>query len=312
MKNAHTYGGQAVIEGVMIRGQKNIAVAVRSPSGEIIVRTKPVNKIFSGSSRKIPILRGCLTLIETVIIGMDSLGFSANVSAEEGEEVGNVSMAIMITFSILLSVALFFMLPLFLSRPFEGMMEGMMGTHLISNLVEGILRLFIFIAYILLIGLTKDIRRVFMYHGAEHMTVHAVEHGDMLNPETIRKYSKAHPRCGTAFLLTVMVVSIITFTLVPREPHLLQDLHLSWQITWLISSRIILIPLIAGISYEFIRISGKYSDNVLIKAISLPNLALQALTTKRPDNMQIEVATTAMNAALDADGSSVEAQIISN
>lgn len=287
-----------MIEGVMIRGQKNIAVAVRSPSGEIIVRTKPVNKIFSGSSRKIPILRGCLTLIETVIIGMDSLGFSANVSAEEGEEVGNVSMAIMITFSILLSVALFFMLPLFLSRPFE----GMMGTHLISNLVEGILRLLIFIAYILLIGLTKDIRRVFMYHGAEHMTVHAVEHGDMLNPETIRKYSKAHPRCGTAFLLTVMVVSIIAFALVPRDLSL----------TWLISSRIILIPLIAGISYELIRISGKYSDNVLIKAISLPNLALQALTTKRPDNMQIEVATTAMNAALDADGSSVEAQIISN
>ena len=145
-----------------------------------------------------------------------------------------------------------------------------------------------------------------MYHGAEHMTVHAVEHGDMLNPETIRKYSKAHPRCGTAFLLTVMVVSIITFTLVPREP---ENLH---HLTWLISSRIILIPLIAGISYEFIRISGKYSDNVLVKAISLPNLALQALTTKQPDNMQIEVATTAMNAALDADGSSVKAQIISN
>ena len=243
MKNAHTYGGQAVIEGVMIRGQKNVAVAVRSPSGEIVVRTKPVSKIFSGASRKIPILRGCLALAETLIIGMDSLGFSANVSAEEGEEVGNVSMAIMITFSLLLSVALFFMLPLFLSRPFE----GIMGADLISNLVEGIFRLLIFIAYILLIGLTKDIRRVFMYHGAEHMTVHAVEHGDMLNPETIRKYSKAHPRCGTAFLLTVMVVSIITFTLVPREP-----------LTWLISSRIILIPLIAGISYEFIRISGKY------------------------------------------------------
>ena len=302
MKNAHTYGGQAVIEGVMIRGQKNVAVAVRSPSGEIVVRTKPVSKIFSGASRKIPILRGCLALAETLIIGMDSLGFSANVSAEEGEEVGNVSMAIMITFSLLLSVALFFMLPLFLSRPFE----GIMGADLISNLVEGIFRLLIFIAYKLLIGLTKDIRRVFMYHGAEHMTVHAVEHGDMLNPETIRKYSKAHPRCGTAFLLTVMVVSIITFTLVPREP---ENLH---HLTWLISSRIILIPLIAGISYEFIRISGKYSDNVLVKAISLPNLALQALTTKQPDNMQIEVATTAMNAALDADGSSVKAQIISN
>ena len=201
--------------------------------------------------------------------------------------------------SIYIASVLFF--PIWVSHDPNRPFEGMMGTHLISNLVEGLFRLLIFISYVLLIGLTKDIRRVFMYHGAEHMTVHAVEHGDTLNTKTIRKYSKAHPRCGTAFLLTVMVVSIVTFALVPREP-----------LTWLISSRIVLIPLIAGISYELIRISGKYSDNLLIKAISLPNLALQALTTKRPDSMQIEVAMAAMNAAINADGSFPEAQNISS
>ncbi len=195
-------------------------------------------------------------------------------------------MLTMISFSLLIAIALFFLLPLFASKPFE----GLTGSHLIPNLAEGGIRLLVFLVYVIGIGFMTDIRRVYMYHGAEHMTVHAVENGDPLNIDRIRKYPTAHPRCGTAFLLTVMIVAIIVFSLVPREPM--------W---WLILSRIILIPVIASFSYEVIRFNGRHSGNLFVQWLTAPSLWLQGLTTKQPDDDQIEVAVCAMNAAIESD-----------
>lgn len=290
-----TYGGQAVIEGVMIRGQNNVTVSARNLSGNIETRTKPLNKIFTGYLRRFPLIRGIIALSETLYIGMDSLSYSAKVaessevkdaSSDETDETNRLSIAITIFFSTLLAIGLFFILPLLASKPFE----YMTNSALISNIAEGVIRLLVFIIYIIAIGFMKDIQRVYMYHGAEHMTVHAQENGNPLNIENISKYPTAHPRCGTAFLLNVMLIAIIVFSLIPREPF-----------SWLILSRIILIPLIASISYESIRISSMYSDNKLVKGIMAPSLWLQKLTTKQPDNKQIEVAIAAMEASIKYD-----------
>ncbi len=283
----NTYGGQAVIEGVMIRGQNNVTTSVRNPQGKIQTRVKPIGEIFTGKPRRFPLIRGILALAETLYLGMDSLSYSASVSdGESDEEISKLSIASMIGFSVLIAIALFFLLPLIASKPFE----GLFGSDIISNVVEGVLRLVIFVMYIFGIGLMSDIRRVYMYHGAEHMTVHAMEKGDPLVVAEIRKYSTAHPRCGTAFLLTVMIIAIIVFTLVPRDPF--------WMV---IISRIVLIPVIASLSYEVIRLSGKYSQNFMVSLIMAPSLWLQKLTTRQPDDAQIEVAISAMTAAVEAD-----------
>ena len=283
----NTYGGQAVIEGVMIRGQNNVTTSVRNPQGKIQTRVKPIGDIFTGKPRRFPLIRGILALAETLYLGMDSLSYSASVSdGESDEEISKLSIASMIGFSVLIAIALFFLLPLIASKPFE----GLFGSDIISNVVEGVLRLVIFVLYIFGIGLMSDIRRVYMYHGAEHMTVHAMEEGDPLVVAEIRKYPTAHPRCGTAFLLTVMIIAIIVFTLVPRDPF--------WMV---IISRIVLIPVIASLSYEVIRLSGKYSQNFMVSLIMAPSLWLQKLTTRQPDDAQIEVAISAMTAAVEAD-----------
>ena len=283
----NTYGGQAVIEGVMIRGQNNVTTSVRNPQGKIQTRVKPIGDIFTGKPRRFPLIRGILALAETLYLGMDSLSYSASVSdGESDEEISKLSIASMIGFSVLIVIALFFLLPLIASKPFE----GLFGSDIISNVVEGVLRLVIFVLYIFGIGLMSDIRRVYMYHGAEHMTVHAMEKGDPLVVAEIRKYPTAHPRCGTAFLLTVMIIAIIVFTLVPRDPF--------WMV---IISRIVLIPVIASLSYEVIRLSGKYSQNFMVSLIMAPSLWLQKLTTRQPDDAQIEVAISAMTAAVEAD-----------
>lgn len=283
----NTYGGQAVIEGVMIRGQNNVTTSVRNPQGQIQTRVKPIGNIFTGTPRRFPLIRGILALAETLYLGMDSLSYSASVSdGESDEEISKLSIASMIGFSVLIAIVLFFLLPLIASKPFE----GLFGSDIISNIVEGVLRLVIFVLYIFGIGLMSDIRRVYMYHGAEHMTVHAMEKGDPLVVAEIRKYPTAHPRCGTAFLLTVMIIAILVFTLVPRDPF--------WMV---IISRIVLIPVIASLSYEVIRLSGKYSQNVMVSLIMAPSLWLQKLTTRQPDDEQIEVAISAMVAAVEAD-----------
>ena len=291
-----TYGGQAVLEGVMIRGQSHVAIAVRRPNGAIAVQRRPLSSLYTGALRKIPLIRGVILLVETLSLGMRALSYSANVNMEdpnadpdsevESEELGRGAVAGMLLISFSFAIALFFLLPLFASRPFE----GAFGNDILSNVAEGVIRLAVFVAYIWIIGRMPDIKRVFMYHGAEHMTVHAQERGDPLEIDAIRKYSPAHPRCGTAFLLTVMVVAIIAFVFVPREP-----------LWWLIASRVVFIPVIAAAAYEVIRLSGRYEDNPLVKLISAPNLMLQKLTTRWPDDDQIEIAVTAMQTALDAD-----------
>ena len=286
------------MEGVMIRGQTNMAVAVRRPNGAIAIQQMPLSSLYTGLLRRVPLVRGVIVLVETLSLGMRALSFSANVGMEdptadpdsevESEDLGKLALASMLAISFTFAIVLFFLLPLFASRP----LEGMFGNDIVSNIAEGAIRLAVFVAYIWVIGRMAEIRRVFMYHGAEHMTVHAQERGDPLVVDEIRKYSPAHPRCGTAFLLTVMFVAILVFVFVPREP-----------LWWLVASRVIFIPAIAAVAYEVIRWSGKYEDVALVKLISAPNLLLQKLTTRWPDDDQIEVAVAAMQTALDADAS---------
>ena len=288
----HTYGGQAVIEGVMIRGQRNIAIAVRRPDGSIALKRQPLTPIFTGKLRRIPLVRGVIAMAETLTLGMRALTYSANVAAEaEGEEISARSMAGMMAVSLTIAIGLFFLVPVLASDR----LEGLLGSSLMANIAEGVIRLGLFLGYILLIGRMNDIRRVFMYHGAEHMTVHAQERGDPLNIAHIRRYPTAHPRCGTAFLLVVMVVAILAFIFVGREPF--------W---WLIASRIVLVPLIAAVSYEVIRFSGRHAANPLVALITAPSLALQSLTTRQPDDDQIEIAIAAMQQAQAADAESAD------
>ena len=287
MEQRHTYGGQAVLEGVMIRGKHHFSIAVRRPDGGIALQCNPLSAAFTGRLRQLPFIRGVLALAETMALGIQALAYSANVGMEaEGEELGKSAIAGMLLFSVVFAIGLFFLVPLMASR----WLEGPLGSDLNSNIAEGAIRLAIFLVYLLLISTMKDIRRVFMYHGAEHMTVHAQEHGDPLNVARIRRYPTAHPRCGTAFLLVVMVVAIAAFIFVGREP-----------LWWLIVSRIVLIPVIAAISYEVVRMSGRYSENPLVRLITGPSLALQALTTRQPDDDQIEIAIAAMKHTVEAD-----------
>ncbi len=282
-----TYGGQAVLEGVMIRGQRYMAVACRRPDGTIAYHHRPLSALYTGRWRRMPFVRGVIVLAETLTLGMRALSFSATVGMEtEGKEPSKGAVASMMVVSLIFAIGLFFLVPVFASRS----LEGVLGSDLASNVVEGVIRLGLFLGYILLIGRMNDIRRVFQYHGAEHMTVHARERGDPLVVEAVRKYPTAHPRCGTAFLLVVMVVAIVAFAFVGREP-----------LWWLIASRIVLIPIIASASYEVIRFSGMHSGNPLVRLITGPSLALQALTTKQPDDQQIEIAIAAMNHAIAAD-----------
>ena len=283
------YGGQAIIEGVMIRGLRGCSVAVRRADGSIHLETIPLLSWANGTIRRIPFLRGVLVLAETLVIGMRAYTIGANAQIKDADEdddaeIGAFGMGLMTAIAFIFGIALFFLLPLFLSRPFEAQ------SDFLANVVEGVARLVIFLAYIWAIGLMKDIKRMYGYHGAEHMTIHAHENGLPLIPSEIRKFSPAHPRCGTSFLLTVVVVSIIIFILVPREPLWL-----------LVGSRIVLIPLIAALSYEFIRFTGVHSGNILADLVGRPNLWLQKLTTAQPDDEMIEVAVSAMQSAIEID-----------
>lgn len=292
MSQKHLYGGQAVIEGVMIRGKSYSSVAVRCPSGDIAVRLEPLSTVFTGKLRQIPLLRGVLVLAETLILGMRSLSYSASVAMdEEAKEMPKLTLGIMMAVSLTFAVGLFFVVPLFAIHS----IDSFISSSVLSNFIEGVIRLAIFLAYIYLIGLMPEIKRVFAYHGAEHMTIHARENGDPLEVGSIRKYSTAHPRCGTAFLLVVMVVAIVVFAFLGRPP-----------IEWRIVSRILLIPAIAAISYEVIRFSGVHSKNALVSLITGPSLALQRLTTRQPTDAQIEVAITAVREAVAADEKSAQ------
>ena len=284
------YGGQAVIEGVMIRGRRVYSVAARSPEGNIRAATWPISTWPGPRWRRVPLLRGTLVLGETLATGVRALAYSARVAM--GEEVGSSpvaawTVALTLLVSLALAVGLFFVLPLLVV---ETAVDRHTESSLLSNLAEGGLRLLIFLAYLVGVGFMPSIRRVFAYHAAEHMTVHAHEAREPLETEKVRRFPPAHPRCGTAFLLTVMLVSVLVFALLGKP-----DLPLR------VASRVLLLPVIAGISYEVIRFSAAHSTNFLVQLIAAPNLALQRLTTRPPDDGQIEVALSAMNTVLAAD-----------
>ncbi len=282
-QNKLMVGGQAVIEGVMMRGPKNVATAVREPSGKITVDVKPVNSL----SEKYPILkkpffRGVLSLGESLVMGLKSLTYSAQMAGEEeSDKLTNKDIAVTMFISLAAAVLLFIVIPTAAVNvlPTE--------NHVIMNLWEGVVRIAVFFAYIYLISRAKDIHRVFQYHGAEHKTIHAYEAGVELTPKNIQAFSRLHPRCGTSFLLIVMFVSIFVFS------------FLGWPSLWeRILSRVILLPVVAGISYEIIRFAGR-SKSKIAHYVSLPGLYLQYLTTREPDDSMIEVAVASLKAAIE-------------
>ena len=287
LKKPKTYvGGQAVIEGVMMRGPVSIATAVRTPSGEITVKKDAVHSITERYPiLKKPFLRGSVALCESLVYGMKSLSYSAQAAGEEDEQLSNTQMALTMAVSVVLAIVFFLAIPTYAATFIPGVADSAFRL----NVVEGVLRLAIFLLYIWGISLTSDIRRVFEYHGAEHKTIWTYESGEELTVENVKRHSRLHPRCGTNFLLIVMVVSIFVFAFL-GWPNLVER----------IASRVLLMPVVAGISYEMIRLAGR-TQNPVIQALFRPGLWLQYLTTREPHADQIEVAIEALNAAKPAD-----------
>ena len=285
MGQPFNYGGQAVIEGVMMRGSRMLAVALRHPEGHIMVETEPLNEaLYRGPISRIPFLRGLVTLWDALGLGMKALMMSADVAM--GEEVslsGPVGWGTALV-GVGMGVGLFMVLPSFL--------VGLLAIPLewLSSLLEGIVRLFIVVGYMWAVGFMPDIRRVFAYHGAEHKTINAYEAGAELTVDDVRPFSTAHTRCGTAFLLIVVVLTVLIFAPF-STPSLL----------WRVLSRITLLPVIAGIAYETLRLTARLADRSWMRVIIAPNLALQRLTTREPDDDMLEVAIAALKAVLEGE-----------
>jgi len=298
-------GGQAVIEGVMMRGPKSIATSVRKPDGEIITDTSDLGKGRTNKFVKLPVIRGCVNFFDSMIVGVKALMFSAKFfdieddgtpKEEEpsrfeawlekkldSEKATNVVIYISVVLSLCLSVGLFILLP--------GAIGELIRSYIIDNtyvvtIAEGIVRIGIFIIYLALVAQMKDIKRVFMYHGAEHKSINCYEHGEELTIENVRKHTRLHPRCGTSFLLIVMVVSILIFFFIPPMHPILRILV-----------RIALLPVVAGVSYEIIKFAGRH-DNAFTRIISKPGMWFQHITTNEPDDSQIEVAIASLKAVM--------------
>lgn len=291
MKERISIGGQAVIEGVMMRSPSYIATAVRKPSGEIVYKR---TKISSKKSKlaETPFLRGVVMLFDALVMGIKELTFSANEAEEKEEEQLSQKEAILTTvISLGLGIGLFIVLPSLIGSFL------FLNNKIYSNLLEAVLRLLFFILYIWLISFSKDVKRVYEYHGAEHKSIYAYENGMELTPENAKKFTTLHPRCGTSFLLIVMLIAIVVFSIIdfvfPTPTTIVTRIGLK------VLLRVILMPLIAGISYEIQRYSSKHLDNKCIKALAFPGLSLQRITTKEPDLQQLEVAIVAIKAALD-------------
>jgi uncharacterized protein YqhQ len=288
------YGGQALIEGVLMRGRDAIAVAFRHPDGRIVWASEPLNSGPHGwRLARTPLVRGLVVLYETLIVGTRWLIRSANLQASgEGLELGRGTVALMLGLTLVLGVGLFFLLPLGIAALTTSQIE----QGWVQHLVEGVVRVAIFLAYLAFISRTAEIRRVFEYHGAEHMTIHALEAGDPLTVDHVRRYPTAHPRCGTEFIVVVIILSIFLFSLVGRQDPVI-----------MVGSRILLIPVIAAIGYELLRAGARYRSNPIVKAIMAPGILVQMITTKQPSDDQIEVAIVSMEQALAADGELVPA-----
>ena len=279
------YGGQAVMEGVMMRGRKHMATVVRRSDGELVNNTQLVPALYTGRLRMVPLVRGITVLIESLALGIKTLMYSANVALEEeGEKMEGWPVWLIMAFALAVAVALFFITPLFITRLFS------LESTLLFHLIEGIIRLAFFIAYLKLISLMPDIKRVFAYHGAEHKTINAYEAGIPLEVEAVKEYGKAHVRCGSSFMFMVLLLAILVFSLIGR-PTL-----------WLmVLSRIVLVPVIAALGYELVYFTARHTNNPLVKVIIAPGLWLQSMTTREPDDGQIEVAIAALNLVLEAE-----------
>jgi uncharacterized protein YqhQ len=299
-KKEFHYGGQAVMEGVMIRGRKSLVTAVRRPGGDITTQVRELPGITSGRLRRIPLVRGVVILLEAMVLGIQGVFFSANVALEEEEEqISDKAVWGMVAVSVVLAVALFFLVPLFLTDLVEKYLFSKDSPAFF--VIEGVIRLAIFIGYLKVISLVPDIKRVFTYHGAEHKTVNAYEAGVPMEVNAVRSYSTAHVRCGTSFLFLVLIIAIIVFSFVGH------------QVQWLmVVSRIVLIPVIMALGYEVIYFGARHTGNWLVKVILWPGLFLQALTTGEPDDKQLEVAIAAMDKAIEIDGTEEAAPVTPN
>lgn len=286
MTKKFQYGGQALIEGVMMRGAKQMAIAVRRPSGDILVESSQISSLAEKLPLlKLPLLRGVLALAESLVIGVRALTFSANMAVgEEEEELSKGELALTILLAIGLAVVLFIIIPT--TAAFY--LKGFVGGGVWQNLTEGIIRITMFVLYVIVISRIKDIQRVFQYHGAEHKVIHAYEAGEELTVENAKRHSSLHPRCGTAFLLLVMVLTIFVYST-------LQTPNLMFRVV----SRLALLPLIAGMGYEILKWSSRHTRSPLVKLLITPGLWLQRLTTRPPDDSQVEVAIKAMEEVLN-------------
>ena len=296
----YSYGGQALIEGVLMRGRDAIAIAVRHPDGRIVWATERLDSGVHGTRwSRLPLIRGLVVLYETLFVGTRWLVRSASIQAagtgeegDEGVELGKTSIALMLGLTLLFGVGIFFLLPLLIASATTANIQN----GLVQHLVEGLIRVAIFLGYLLLIARAEDVRRVFQYHGAEHMTIHALEAGDPLVVNEVRKYPTAHPRCGTEFLVVVIALSIIAFSLVGRQDPAV-----------MIGSRIALIPVIAAVGYELLKWGAKHRSNPIVRAIMYPGILVQMITTRQPSPDMIDVAIVSMEQALSADGEALPA-----
>lgn len=277
-----TYGGQAVIEGVMMRGQKAYAIAMRAPDGGIVVHTEKLANVYRSGMTKIPFLRGGILLWDALGLGMRALTLSANTQTGEDEKLEGAPLYLTMGLSLVFGIGLFFLLPAGIGGWIEYLLsQNSQNTTALwaGNLLEGIFRLVLLIGYIWAISFMPDVKRLFMYHGAEHKTINAFEAGAELTPENAAKYPIEHPRCGTAFLLTLVLLSILVFTALGPMP-----------ILWRLATRVLFIPILAGIAVEYIRWTANHLGNPIVQFLIKPNMALQRLTTRTPDLSMLEVA----------------------
>ncbi len=299
------YGGQAVIEGVMIRAPRHMAVAVRHPGGEIVRHSEELTGFTTGPLRRVPLVRGAVVLWETLSLGLRAINYSSRIALDEPDEDGgeaaaaaplpdeeepftDAAMWFSMAIGIIFAIAIFFVGPVLLANFLES--QGIARAGVVG--IEAAVRLVLFVAYIALIGLMPDIRRVFQYHGAEHMTIHAYEASRPLEVADVRRFPKEHTRCGTSFLVVVIMIALAAF--------LVFDLLVDQGIVVRILSRVVLLPPIAGISYEVLRFGARFESNPLVRAMFAPNIALQALTTRVPEDDQIEVAIAAFETAVES------------
>lgn len=283
-------GGQAVIEGVMMRSPNSMAIAVRKPNGEIAVKRERLN--FFSEKRflsKLPLIRGVINLLSALVLGMRALNFSANQSLEKEQEVSSWTLGLTFTFALCFGIFLFFLIPLFITKWLKFAIPMVSTSGIFFNVVDGILRLMIFLAYLWGISFFREIRRIFQYHGAEHKSIFAFESEEVLTPERVKGFSTLHPRCGTSFLLIVMVVSILVFALIPH--------HLAFG--YKVASRVVFIPLIAGLAYEIIRFADQKRERKGMQYFIKPGLWLQQMTTREPSEDQIEVSLRALQEVLE-------------